>query len=165
MSDNNIKKLLTALGGSVQDLEDVLQTLLLGYGVDTAVGEQLNVLGRLVGQGRGGLDDASFRRLVRARISTNRSKGTIADVIKVTTLIVSDPTATMVVDNWGTAGYVLRVEDAAVANVVAALLLPMLREATAGGVRVILEWSPQIPANWLILDTDTLDNKLMIAAV
>lgn len=164
MSENNIKKLLRGLLQPTQEIEDALQQLLLERGVDTAVGDQLDVLGRLVGQDRGGMSDDDFRRLVRARISVNRSKGAIADILRVTDLIVNDPLASLVVDNQGTACFVIRIEDQPLADAVASLLIPFLREATAGGVRVILEWSPLPVAQWLRFDIGHLDTEHMITA-
>jgi hypothetical protein len=165
MADNNITLLLRAIVGSVQTLEDAFQQLLTERGVDTAVGAQLDVLGRIVGQERAGMLDDDYRRLVRARISVNRSKGTIADVISVADLIVDDVLASLVVDNQGMAALVLRVEDQPLTDAVAELLIPMLRNTVSAGVRIILEWSPQPVANWLVLDVDQLDDELMIGAV
>ena len=46
----------------------------------TAVGEQLDVLGRIVGVGRGNRTDAEYRPLILAKIRVNRSSGTIGDL-------------------------------------------------------------------------------------
>lgn len=166
MSDgpNNIVKLLSALIAPAQDLENTFQQLRTMRNVDTAEGVQLDVLGRLVGQGRGGMDDDTYRRMIRARISVNRSKGTIRDAITVAILVVDDDDANIVVDNQGHAAFVLRVDDAPLPDSVANILIGMLRDTVAAGVRVILEWSPQPVANWLILDQGNMDEHLMLGA-
>lgn len=167
MSDapNNITKLLTGLLTPAQDVENAFQQLLTQRQVNTAEGAQLDVLGRLVGQSRGGMDDNAYRRMIRARISVNRSKGVIRDVITVALLVVGDDDATITVDNQGAAAFVLRVDDAPLADGVAELLINMLRDTVAAGVRVILEWSPEPVEDWLILDDGNMDEHLMIGAV
>lgn len=165
MSENNIKLLLRGLVGPAQEIENALQQLLTLRGVDTAEGAQLDVLGRVVGQLRNGMVDDDYRRLIRARISVNRSKGTIADVLTVADLVVDDALASLVVDNQGRAALVLRIEDQPVTAGVAALTIKMLKDTVAGGVRIILESSPQPIVNWLVMDVDNLDDELMIGAL
>jgi hypothetical protein len=141
MSDeeNNIKKLLRALVTPVQDLEDTLQTLLVERSIDTAVGEQLNVLGRLVGQERAGLVDDDYRRVLRARISVHRSKGTIADINKITRLIAYPDPLDIEIDNHGPAALTVYVNGGIVSFQTSATLAKLLQEAVAGGVRIFLE--------------------------
>jgi hypothetical protein len=165
MSENNITKLITALVGPGQSVEDALQQLYSERRVDTAIGEQLDVLGRLVGQPRNGMVDDDYRRMIRARISVNRSKGTIADAITVSDLVIDDDAITYEVDNQGVAAYVVRLMGAPVTDTVAALLIAMLRDTAAGGVRPILEYSDQAYANWLFLDEDNLDEESFFAAI
>ncbi len=155
MSDNNIKKLLQALVDPVQDVESALQQLLVDRAVGTAVGEQLDVLGRVVGQDRNGMVDDDFRRMVRARISVNRSKGTISDVLVVAELVLDDTGAYLRVDNQGTAALVLRVEDVVTDWAVAELIIRMLRETVAGGVRIILEFWLSTAPDMFRFDTYT----------
>lgn len=164
-SYNNQQKWLIAVGDEGQTIEDALQQMYTGYWIDEAVGEQLNVLGRTVGQLRGGMDDDDYRRMIRARISVNRSKGTIADILTVAQLVVDDEDVYYQIDNQGAATVVLRLLDTPVADdLVETLLLPMLRSTVAAGVRIIVEWSSSAVANWLILDTDQLDVKQFIDA-
>ena len=152
--DNNIRKLLKCWLAASQYLEGVLQQLYSERGIDTAEGNQLDVLGRLVGQGRAGLDDDTYRRRIRARITANRSKGNIEEILRVTDLIVFDDAATYVLENQGAAAYVLRVEDIAITLALAEILVGMLRDATSAGVRVIVEYSSLAPsAPWFQWDT------------
>jgi len=138
-TENNIKKLIRALVTPVQTLECELQKLLVDRSVDTAVGEQLNVLGRIVGQERAGLDDDDYRRVVRARISVNRSKGTISDLIKIASLIVYDDLAYMKVNNHGAAALTMSIEDVIVSVQTSLTLASLLQDAVAAGVRIYLE--------------------------
>jgi hypothetical protein len=165
MATNNITKLLSATLGPVQEIEDALQQLLSERGVNTAVGAQLDVLGKLVGQPRNAMVDDDYRRLIRAKITINKSKGRIEDVLDVADLVISDALASLVIDNQGMAAFVLRIEDQPLADATAELLIPLLRNTVSAGVRVILEYSPQPVANWLVLDVDQLDDELMIGAI
>lgn len=140
MSDNNVKKLIKGLVASVQDVEDMLSQLYLLRGVDTATFEQLDVIGRIVGEKRNGLEDDVYRRVLRARISANRSKGRIKDLINVADLVVYDDDAHFVVDNQGIAAVVLRLEDVVTDWEVAEITIRLLRDAVAAGVRIILEF-------------------------
>lgn len=166
MSDNNIKKFLkSVIGSGVQDVENAAQQVLNGFSVDDAVGAQLDILGSIVGQLRNGMIDDDYRRTIRARIAVNRSKGTIADIIKVADLIVYDDNATLQVDNQGAAAVVLRVIDDSLPDATASILIRMLEDTKAGGVRIILEWSPLPVVDWLRLDAGNLDAKKFLGAV
>lgn len=147
MADNNITKLVSSLIGPGQSIEDALQQLFSQRSVTTAIGEQLNVLGRLVGQPRNGMSDTDFRRLIRARISVNRSKGTITDVLVVAELVLDEAGAYLHIDNQGNAALVLRIEDIITDWAVADLVIKMLRDTVAAGVRIILEF-------WLTAEPD-----------
>jgi hypothetical protein len=165
MSENNIKKLLRSLAGSAQDVENALQQFYTGFSIDAAVGAQLNILGKIVGQDRNGMDDDHYRRAIRARISVNRSKGTIRDILRVADLIVYDDNATLQIDNQGAAAVVLRVIGDPLPDDTADLLIRMLEDTKSGGVRLILEWSPLPVTDWLQLDVGHLDQKKFLGAV
>lgn len=66
-----------------QDLEDALQGLATIADIDGSVGAQLDVLGRIVGQPRVGLDDDTYRVYIRARIVARRSDGSGEALYKV----------------------------------------------------------------------------------
>src|SRR5687768_16247400 len=98
---NNIEKLLAVSVAPAQDLENCLQQLRLYRFVDTAEGDQLDIIGRIVGLDREGLDDDDYRRYIRARIAANNSNGTIEDLLTVAFLVVYDADAHYEVDNQG----------------------------------------------------------------
>src|SRR5690349_3946784 len=108
MQGNNTEKLLAILATPFQSLENTLQDLLTKRSIDTAEGAQLDVIGKLVGQPRNGLDDDTYRRYCRARIATNRSNGTNENLITITDLIVYDDNAHYQTDFQNYATVVLR---------------------------------------------------------
>ncbi len=75
----------------VQELEDVAWDVLILRLIDNASDEQLNVIGRLVGELRKDHDDATYRIFIAVRIRVNRSKGHASDVLEV--LAMLDTTA------------------------------------------------------------------------
>lgn len=73
--------LLTSYVAEVQDLEDALFQILDDTNLDSAVGQQLDNIGEIVGEPRNGRDDATYLIAIRARILLNTSEGTIEDII------------------------------------------------------------------------------------
>lgn len=157
--DNNWARIIRAFMVPLQRAEDALASMLVNRSVDTAVGAQLDLVGKIVGQARAGLDDDTYRRYIRARIRANKSNGTIEDLIIVTRLVVGDDAATIEVDNQGEAGCVIRVLDVAITNNVANVVITFLNQARSGGTRVILESSTYDPSTWMRHDLDLHDTK------
>jgi len=85
----NIQALLDAYIQQVQEIENALFQLLENRTLETAVGVQLDNLGRLIGQARGELSDADYRILLRARILANKSNGTIDDIVEMLQIATS----------------------------------------------------------------------------
>lgn len=140
-ADNNITLFLRAILASVQDVENAMQQLYRERRVDTAVGIQLDVLGRLVGQKRMGLSDDDYRRYISARIATNRSNGSYEDLIKIAVLVINDDGLYAHVRQAGTATVIVRLEDLIVSLALGDIVLHFLKQAVAGGVRLVLEFS------------------------
>lgn len=144
-SKTKIVQFLTALVSSCQALEDALWQLIDERTVETAIGTQLDQLGSIVGQPRGGLSDTDYRPYIRARIMTNRSRGAVEDLIRITKLILADELATIEVDSQrGTV--VVRIADVTTTDAVAEVVISFLRDGVAGGIRATLESSPDVEA-------------------
>ena len=150
---NNWTKLIGALVVPIQDLEAALQQLLIDRSVDTAVGTQLDVIGRIVAQPRDGLSDDDYRRYIRARIATHRSTGTTEDLVKITRLIVYQDDASYVIKNEGTATVRITIEDVAVTDALGGIAYDFAVLTRAAGVRVVVEWLTSPPANTFRLDS------------
>jgi len=82
------EELLRVLLEEVQIAEDLAWKALTGRMVDTAVGVQLDTIGRIVGQPRVSDDDEKFRLYVKARIAVNSADGTPDDVQAVAELLL-----------------------------------------------------------------------------
>lgn len=141
----NIQSLLECLAVEIQAAEDMLWDLYTLRNIDASTDAALDLIGKVVGQSRGGLSDVVYRRYIRARISTNKSQGFIENLIVISRLIIDDVDARVVVESQGIATVVVRIEGGTPfatsgPNAIQFILLPFLREAVAAGVRPILEW-------------------------
>lgn len=83
----NIEEMLSSYVQEVQELENVLYSLFDEKLLDTAVGAQLDLLGRIVQEPRRSSDDEVYRKLIRGRIAANRSSGTIPELLNLLTII------------------------------------------------------------------------------
>lgn len=153
-----IEDLLSAIAGPSQALEDALWQLFTERDVDTAVGVQLQAIGSLVGQPYEGQDDDDYRRLVRARISVNKSMGAVRDIVIVARLVVDDEDADLVVQRSGTAAVVVEVDGVAVSDDLATNLNSFLQATKAAGVRLIVEYSTVAPAAMFFWDSTDWDD-------
>lgn len=92
-----ISALLNCFAPQVQQIEDMLFGVLLGFRLDTpAVGEQLDVIGRVVGQDRESADDAEYKLRIAARIRANLSTGAAEDLYTVFGILLPGITLSIV---------------------------------------------------------------------
>lgn len=126
----------------VQELSDAAWDVLISRLIDSAVNEQLVVLGRIVGQLKTTTDDERFRVLVRARIAINKSNGRWNELLRIIKLLLGDGVP------YGLTPYypgalVLMILGAI--TFVPTLEHEMLEDAAAGGVRVDVHFSEVEP--------------------
>lgn len=125
----------------VQTLSDAAWVVLVSRLIDDAVGEQLTVLGRLVGQGRVADDDERFRVIVRARIAVNRSHGHIDDIIVVAKLLFAAVPFTLT--EFFPHAMVLTIGDSI--SFIPNFEHAMLEAAAAAGVRIDVHFAEDDP--------------------
>lgn len=148
----NVNAAILALTPQFQALEDALTQLFLERGLAVAEGVQLDVIGRIVGEDRAGKSDDDYRRFLRARIATNRSRGVFEDMILVARLVLGDETVRVETEQQDIATVVVRLRDAAVTADIAAVVFAFLMQAKAAGVRLIVESSPEAPEDTFTWD-------------
>jgi hypothetical protein len=144
---DNFEDLLTAGATEAQNVEDAFWDLFTLRFLDTAEGAQLDILGAIVGQDRGGLDDDDYLVYIRARILANNSEGIADTLIAVVKQAVNDSGATITFEPQYPAGLVIKVNGVAVTAGDSEIIASLLRDATSAGVRSILETSSSVPAN------------------
>ncbi len=133
----NIENLIRVLTNPIQELEDVLCQLLFERSLDTAEAEQLNVLGRIVGQPRRDLIDERYRRYIRARVRVNRSNGVVEDLIRILRLIVDDTVSIVIQPDFPAALFIELLGP--VSDEEGTDLFALLVESISGGIRLTLQ--------------------------
>ena len=91
-----VQGLLKSFAENLHLVEDVFFQLLNERGISTAIGEQLDVLGRLTGELRYGRGDDRYRLAIGNRANINRSNGTAPELLS----FLSGLTATNNVKLW-----------------------------------------------------------------
>ena len=89
LKESNIVKILESSDPQFNDLEEALFDMLLELWIDTAVGEQLDVLGIHVGIDRDGRSDSDYRTVIRAQIEINISSGEPEALIQAVQILYS----------------------------------------------------------------------------
>lgn len=134
---NNLETLLTIFLKPAQRLENTSIDMLTKRFVDTAEGAQLDVLGRLVGQPRGGLVDDTYRRYIRARVAANNSSGKREELINIARLVVNDASViTLHEEANATARLKVSLPQTSTTETV---LVYFLTLAVGNGIRIIVE--------------------------
>jgi hypothetical protein len=135
--------LLASWLGELQETEDALWQLLVERSLATAEGDQLDVLGAIVGEPRQGRDDETYRIWISARNMVNRSSGTTTEELAIARKLLP-PEVAVVLEEYYPAAFVMRaygVLDSDDAYQIAR----MLHLAKAAGVQFAITW-PTDPA-------------------
>lgn len=102
--------LFLAFLDQVQELEDAIAEVVRIRTLDTADMPRLKIIGKIVGQPSLGYDLEAYRRVLRARIGANRSRGVASDVLDVAHLLFDTPggdPAVITLQEVGTASVLL----------------------------------------------------------
>jgi hypothetical protein len=138
-----IEAYLRVVAAEVQALEVALIDLYTLRAIDTATGEELTRIGERVGQPRAGMsNDFTYRRIVRARIASNRSRGTANDIIRVARAALPEVADYKIrAKPLGIAGYELHITSPTIGVFVdfIAPIAALIRRATPAGIRAIVE--------------------------
>lgn len=126
--------LLRAILAQVQEAEDAVWAVSQGFALATATGDQLDILGRLVGEERADRLDAEYRRAIYARRLVNSSDGTLERLLEIGTTFA--PGETILSRMLPPAAVELRFSDYGDLDLQSAHRLLTL--AKAGGVRLLV---------------------------
>lgn len=133
---------LTSLVGGVQGIETALGDLFSKINLETGVGHQLDLIGKLIGVKRYGVSDTVYRVRLRVEILVKNSAGTLEQLLEIMRVATSLYPGTA-----------FNIQQAGVATVVASLSGPVpvslpielflfLDRARALGVQLFLNYSP-----------------------
>jgi Protein of unknown function (DUF2612) len=132
----NLEQLIEILSAPFQRLDEAAVQVRDGYDVDTAIGVQLDVLGKLVNQKRDGHLDDVYRRYIRARIAVNKSSGKHEELLNIARLVLGSTDGNVWIRTRGNAEMILEVHDLPCDDDTAAALVEMVGSAVSAGVRV-----------------------------
>ena len=153
-----ISSVLRGEAAQYQAIENAYWQLLTEFGVDTAIGWALDVLGRIVGEPRQGALDADYRLRVRARIRVNRSDGTIEDVIEVVRLLIGSallPSATIKLTEYYPAAFVLRITGLIITPTQAQICSSFIKQARGAGIGSGFGWQETADADAFVTATSS----------
>lgn len=91
----NLHAVVRMIAREIQALEYAIWSVEVERYLGGATGAQLDQWGAIVGAARNGVDDEVYRRVIRARILTNMSTGTIEDLFAIYRELTNDDTASV----------------------------------------------------------------------
>ena len=145
------------------DLEDAFQSLLTLPSIDDSAGAQLDLLGRLLGQARGGVDDATYRLYLRAAIVAEKSGGRGEDIYR--TFAALFPGSPLLLVSGGVKSFYLRVGQV-LTRAQALVGQQFLLRAKEAGARANLIWQESPTAALFTLDSGPgLDSGVFTGAL
>lgn len=133
-----VMALLASWLSEVQELENALWSLLTERAVANAVGAQLDVLGKLVGQPREGKDDDVYRVWVTARVLVLRSSGQTEQLLAIAKTLLGSAVPVRVEEYYPLA-LVLNAE-VGIDPTLGAQVAKLLAAAKGGGVSLQFSW-------------------------
>jgi hypothetical protein len=132
--------LLSSYLDQIQQLEDAAWSVYIGTMLPSATGDALDMLGALVGQPRGGRDDATYKLWITARVRLASSSGTPVDLLAIVRAVLP-LTITITLIEYFPADVAIDMAGAIDAQT-ALQIGEMLQQAKAAGVRIDLISSP-----------------------
>lgn len=121
---------LTAYLKQFNEIEQMFQDILTKFDVDVAVGDQLDLVGKIVGQERAGASDDEYRLYIKVRILINKSKGRGDDVEAVAAAALGAATFQLI--EYFPASFVIDAIDAVPAH--ADLVASFINQARGAGI-------------------------------
>lgn len=133
------ESLLSSYLAEMDEIETALWQIQEERWLDTAEGEQLDGIGRIVGSARNGASDDRYRLRLRARILILLSSGTIPEILAVFRLLI-DESASLTYTAFYPAAYQVRVDGQALEDFELIELSDALTETCPAGVNAQLRY-------------------------
>jgi len=140
-----LAELIKAFLIQIQELEDVNASLMTEPIIDSSSGDQLDVLGRIVGQPRDGRTDEIYRLWIKARIQLNRSSGTAEEILNLVRLITGLADSEVRISDYYPAAFI--VWELVDSGVDPDTILELINLARGAGIEVHLGY-PVTPDNF-----------------
>jgi len=140
-----LRGLLTSYLNRIQDLENALWEVILYRLLPNASGIQLDKLGKIVGRGRGSLNDSNYVLAIQAEIAINRSDGTPDQMINIATLSLPPGDVFTYSEAYPAVALFFLITVETSVNI--ALLFQSLVRSKPGGVKLMLNYLTALPAD------------------
>lgn len=144
-----LKTLVDIFSEQMQAVEEMFWDLYVKRRLDTADGDQLRVLGRIVGLTKGATNDVDFRILVAAQIRVLGSRGTFKDLLGLIRLVIGTDPSKRSIKEVFPAG--LQIELFEVPTFSTVLFGRIMRAAKAAGVSLEISMVPP-SGEWFTFD-------------
>lgn len=131
------------LGPQFNDLEAATQSLFAILDIDSVGGPVLDMIGRLVGQPRAGVDDPTYRLYLKARIVANRSDGTAGAIYRVFDILSIGQSLKLAPSRIKAFSLAI---GGAITATQAAVALAFLHDAKEAATRALLIWQQDVDA-------------------
>lgn len=148
-----LEALSNAFAARIQGIEDALWQLFTERWIDSAVGAQLDVVGKILVQPRDSLSatDEEYRAQLRAKVKVLTSSGTVENLYTVVRLL--HPTASFAFTATYPAGFYLRQYGLAITSTMAQILAAFIRLTRGGGIRGTFLWQESAESDVFKMDT------------
>lgn len=138
----NIEAILDVVSTKVQEIEEAFWQLLLERFLPTAIGVQLDMIGRIVLRDRANLVDDVYRAVLRGKIAANLSSGTHPEVLHVVELCIDSATTGAVAEVVleYPAGATIRVTADPLVADLGPHVADLITIAESSGVRILFQY-------------------------
>jgi hypothetical protein len=134
--------ILQVMLGQFQEIENVIWDMLTAFDLDSAEGAQLDVLGVVLNEQRGGRDDEDYRAALRVVILVYKSNGKLPEMLEISQQLV--PSASIVMAEPATA--TLYIGFSTLGTTSLRTVFSMLVRAKAAGVRLLVTYGGTVGA-------------------
>lgn len=128
-----ILSLIEVWVGQIQELEEILYDLSTSRSIANGIGQQLDLLGELLGKAREGRSDADYKIVLLAKVAQNISRGTPEDVIGVFKILTNSLSVQL---SDGYNGEVYLLADHALSQTEVNTILREMDSVVSAGVRI-----------------------------
>jgi len=134
---SKLETILNTVNVQIQDIENALWQLRTERDIDTAIGSQLDNLGKIIGTERNAaFTEDLYRQVLRAFIRANKSSGTVQDIYDVFRFLITE----FYIEQTPPASFIFHVNEP-ITGILVYVIIGALNFVKAGGVRVYSHYS------------------------
>ncbi len=155
------REVLGAVVEQVQDLEDAIWSLYDAFDLESATGNRLDLVGKILNERRANRTDEQYRTFLRAVVLANRSTGR-RDALYAVMLAMDADSEPALRDIYPAT---IEATMATTGDALPADVVLLLRRAKAGGVKLFLVVGPPVDETSIVGDVDGSPEGFIISSV